>query len=352
MAAGKLSFTQTEFRIREDGTYIGAKVSVERTVGTTGIVSVKVTNSSASSLGRGTRKLDFFPINPITTTGSAQLLTWADGEDGIKTLEFTIIQENLVEGDEFVPLKLGSFKGAVAGAIPECNLIIVDDDGIQGIKGDKGDKGEPGEPGMPGEPGIGLPGQSLNFRGLWDVGNSYQPFDVVSFNGSSYVAIFENMGITPGDNPLTGPNIFWKLIAAKGDKGDKGIQGIQGIQGLAGAMPVFGEWVNIPLTTGISISGGDLKVRRAGSFIHIQGGVQITISGVNSAVVGANIGTIPDGFNVTPYKEFPISVNAAAGNTLAVGICRYGINNSITVLPSPTYLNQNCYYSIDQVLID
>ncbi|CAD5985274.1 hypothetical protein [Planktothrix rubescens] len=166
------------------------------------------------------------------------------------------------------------------------------------------------------------------------------------------MAIFENMGITPGDNPLTGPNIFWKLIAAKGDKGDKGIQGIQGIQGLAGAMPVFGEWVNIPLTTGISISGGDLKVRRAGSFIHIQGGVQITISGVNSAVVGANIGTIPDGFNVTPYKEFPISVNAASGNTLAVGICRYGINNSITVLPSPTYLNQNCYYSIDQVLID
>ena len=29
-----------------------------------------------------------------------------------------------------------------------------------------------------------------------------------------------------------------------------------------------------------------------------------------------------------------------------------GINNSITILPSSTYLNQNCYYSIDQVLID
>ncbi|MBG0748518.1 MAG: hypothetical protein I4E98_18285, partial [Planktothrix agardhii KL2] len=138
MAAGKLSFTQTEFRVREDGTYIGSKVSVERTVGNTGIVSVKVTNSSASSLGRGTRKLDFLPINS-TTSGSAQLLTWADGEDGIKTLEFTIIQENLVEGDEFVPLSLGSFKGgAVAGEIPKCSLIIVDEDGLQGIKGDKG----------------------------------------------------------------------------------------------------------------------------------------------------------------------------------------------------------------------
>ena len=286
MAAGKLSFTQTEFRVREDGTYIGAKVSVERTVGTTGIVSVKVTNSSASSLGRGTRKLDFVADNPTTSTGSAQLLTWADGEDGIKTLEFQIIQENLVEGDEFIPLKLGSFKGAVAGAIPECSLIIVDDDsakGIQGIQGIQGEKGEKGD---------------------------------------------------------------------KGDKGDNGLQGIQGIQGLPGAMPVFGAWVNIPLNAGIGISRGSLKVRRAGSFIHIQGGVQMIITGVNSAVVGANIGTIPSGFNVTPYKEFPISVNAEVGTTTAVGICRYGINNSITVLPSPTYLNQNCHYSIDQVLID
>ena len=241
MVAGKLSFTQTEFRVREDGTYLGSKVSVERTEGNTGLVSVKVTNSSASSLGRGTRKLDFVADNPTTTSGSAQLLTWADGEGGIKTLEFTIIQENLVEGDEFVPLSLGSFKGgAAAGAIPKCNLIIVDDDSAKGEKGDKGD---------------------------------------------------------------------------------------QGIQGLPGAMPVFGEWVDIPLNAGIGISEGNLKVRRAGSFIHIQGGVQITISGVNSAVVGANIGSIPDGFNVTPYKEFPISVNAAAGNTLAVGICRYGINN-------------------------
>ena len=179
MAAGKLSFTQTEFRIREDGTYIGAKVSVERTVGTTGLVSVKVTNSSASSLGRGTRKLDFFPINPITTTGSAQLLTWADGESGIKTLEFTIIQENLVEGDEFVPLSLGSFKGgAVAGEIPKCNLIIVDDDGL---KGDKGDIGIQGEKGDKGEAGTGLKWKGEWVYGNYEVGDLVRYFDAVDW---------------------------------------------------------------------------------------------------------------------------------------------------------------------------
>ena len=187
MTAGKLSFTQTEFRVREDGTYIGAKVSVERTVGTTGIVSVKVTNSSASSLGRGTRKLDFLPINS-TTSGSAQLLTWADGEDGIKTLEFTIIQENLVEGDEFIPLSLGTFKGgAVAGAIPKCNLIIVDDDSAKGEKGDKGDKGDIGLPGIQGIQGIqgekgdkGEAGVGLKWKGNWVYGN-YEVGDLVNY---------------------------------------------------------------------------------------------------------------------------------------------------------------------------
>ncbi|VXD15498.1 hypothetical protein [Planktothrix paucivesiculata] len=167
MAAGKLSFTQTEFRIREDGTYIGAKVSVERTEGNVGLVSVKVTNSSASSLGRATRKLDFLPINPTTSTGSSQLLTWADGEGGIKTLEFTIIQENLVEGDEFIPLSLGSYKGgAVAGEIPKCSLIIVDDDSAKGIQGIQGEKGEKGE--------------GIRWKGVWQYG-PYQVGDLVSY---------------------------------------------------------------------------------------------------------------------------------------------------------------------------
>ena len=185
MAAGKLSFTQTEFRIREDGTYIGAKVSVERTEGNTGLVSVKVTNSSASSLGRATRKLDFLPINPTTSTGSSQLLTWEDGEDGIKTLEFTIIQENLVEGDEFIPLSLGSYKGgAVAGEIPKCNLIIVDDDSAKGEKGDKGDKGDIGLPGIQGIQGEkgdkGEAGAGLKWKGNWVYGH-YEVGDLVSY---------------------------------------------------------------------------------------------------------------------------------------------------------------------------
>ncbi|HAO11462.1 MAG TPA: hypothetical protein DCQ51_09895 [Planktothrix sp. UBA8407] len=205
MAAGKLSFTQIEYRLRENGQYETTKVSVERTEGTTGIVSVKVTNSSASSLGRATRKLDFLAENPTTSTGSAQLLTWADGEGGIKTLDFTIIMENLVEGDEFVPLSLGSFKGgAVAGDIPKCNLIIVDDDsaiGIQGIQGEKGDKGDKGDT------GLGLEG--INYKGIWNQNTPYSKNDAVFAMGDTYLCLQD---VTAGNDPLMNPS-SWVLIA-------------------------------------------------------------------------------------------------------------------------------------------
>jgi hypothetical protein len=249
MTAGKLSFTQTEFRIREDGTYIGAKVSVERTVGTTGIVSVKVTNSSASSLGRGTRKLDFLPINPTTSTGSSQLLTWADGEDGIKTLEFTIIQDNLVEGDEFIPLSLGSYKGgAKAGAIPKCSLIIVDDDSAKGEKGEKGEKGDIGLPGIQGIQGEkGEAGAGLKWKGNWVYGN-YEVGDLVSYFDAVEWAVYictnkpiinYPIGLAPNDYygyedssifPNVSPN--WELFC----------KGTRGLDGRSYNITYKGEW--------------------------------------------------------------------------------------------------------------
>lgn len=129
MPAGKLSFTAAEYRVRENGNWITQKVGVVRSDGIDGAVSVRVTNSSSSTTpGRAARKVDFVAENPLTTTGSSQLLSWVDRESGVKYCEFTIINDDLVEGNEFVPLSLGSYQGAVAGQITQANLIIVDDD--------------------------------------------------------------------------------------------------------------------------------------------------------------------------------------------------------------------------------
>lgn len=131
MTAGKLGFTQAEYKVSEDGTLITSKVAVERLEGVDGPVSVKVTNSSSSATaGRATRKVDFVALNPLTTTATSQLLSWADQEGGVKFCEFTIINDDIAEGDERIPLSLGTYAGGAApGAIVKAVLIIVDNDG-------------------------------------------------------------------------------------------------------------------------------------------------------------------------------------------------------------------------------
>jgi hypothetical protein len=64
----------------------------------------------------------------------------------------------------------------------------------------------------------GVDGDSLNPRGAWDVGTSYVVLDVVSHEGSSYVAIYNTLGSEP-------PSANWLLLAEKGDKGDQGDPG-------------------------------------------------------------------------------------------------------------------------------
>ncbi|MFB2983395.1 hypothetical protein [Microseira sp. BLCC-F43] len=181
MSAGKLSFRSTEYRVRESGEWLTQKVGVIRTEGTTGAVSVRVTNSSNSSTpGRATRKLDFEPINPTSSTGTGQVLNWASGESGIKFCEFRILNDDLVEGNEFIPLSLGSYTGGAApGNITTASLVIVNDDSpipehrwdgtslqfknpdgtwgvstnLKGLSGEKGEPGSKGEKGDRGEPG-------------------------------------------------------------------------------------------------------------------------------------------------------------------------------------------------------
>ena len=80
----------------------------------------------------------------------------------------------------------------------------------------------------------------IRWRGDWDTGQSYQKYDAVHHNGSSYIAILTHQS-SPANQP---PSLSaWNLMAdkglqgpqgLKGDKGDQGIQGIQGLPGLKG----------------------------------------------------------------------------------------------------------------------
>jgi hypothetical protein len=85
--------------------------------------------------------------------------------------------------------------------------------------------------------GKGAPG-SLNVRGTFDPDKVYSYFDIVAFNGSSWVATRDS----PGDLPGSG----WQLLSSagkRGPRGERGERGPVGEPGLSGAAaPGFASW--------------------------------------------------------------------------------------------------------------
>lgn len=76
-------------------------------------------------------------------------------------------------------------------------------------------EGKPGADGLDGEDGPA--GTFLNnFQGAWDDGTAYDPGDIVTHAGSSYLALNASTGTTPVNGAT------WALIASKGTDGEGG----------------------------------------------------------------------------------------------------------------------------------
>jgi hypothetical protein len=89
-------------------------------------------------------------------------------------------------------------------AVNDSFNVALGEIGPAGPQGEKGDTGDVGPQGPPGQKG-------MNFRGAYDPSVTYAVGDVVSFDGSSFIATAESQNVQPG----MGPN--WALIAQKGD---------------------------------------------------------------------------------------------------------------------------------------
>ena len=103
--------------------------------------------------------------------------------------------------------------------------------GSPGLKGDRGEPGKPGAPGKrgpPGEPGRnGEPGPkgdkgdpgpvSIRYRGPWQSGTEYQPGDMVTLNGSLWIATRRT-----GRSPEQTIGVDWDIAAAAGSPGGGG----------------------------------------------------------------------------------------------------------------------------------
>ena len=101
--------------------------------------------------------------------------------------------------------------------------------GPQGPTGAQGPQGPKGDTGIAGAKGG--KGDGFTFRGRWDVTASYHLNDVVTAQGSAFVAVADSIATDPGTDTVAAS---WVLLAARGTKGDKGDQGMQGSPGIDG----------------------------------------------------------------------------------------------------------------------
>ena len=119
-APGRISFTVSTFTTNENKAF--ATIYVARNNGNVGTISVQC---SATDL-TATSGLDF---TAVTNT-----LTWNNGDTSIKTLIVPLLNDGLVEGDEFVHLRLFNPivntlpNNTALGNITNALLIIADDD--------------------------------------------------------------------------------------------------------------------------------------------------------------------------------------------------------------------------------
>jgi hypothetical protein len=104
--------------------------------------------------------------------------------------------------------------------------------GAQGPQGPMGLTGDIGPQGLQGPQGpAGANGTGINFRGAFDESTPYAVNDVVTYNGSSYLATLANSnGGTPDVNTAD-----WTLMTAAGAAGPTGPSGAQGPAGTTGA---------------------------------------------------------------------------------------------------------------------
>ncbi|NDG32822.1 hypothetical protein EB118_22475, partial [bacterium] len=126
--------------------------------------------------------------------------------------------------------------------------------GVQGIQGTSGQDGVDGIQGIQGRAGQnggqgiqGTSGTSLIFRGEYNSTYPYYKNDVVYYQGSTYIYIFETQSIGQdpayGDPPVTN-FIYWSPSSGRGAQGLTGEQGIQGIQGIQGDTGLTGIGFN------------------------------------------------------------------------------------------------------------
>jgi len=117
---GEIAFAEDGFQVIEDGD--SASIAVVRRNGSTGAVSVEFGTADGSA------------VDGEDYTGVGGMLSWEDGEDGAKSFEVEILDDDVTEGNETVELSLSNPTGGAVLEGGEDDLEADADEGLEGAE--------------------------------------------------------------------------------------------------------------------------------------------------------------------------------------------------------------------------
>ena len=244
------------------------------------------------------------PQGPIGLTG-AQGLT---GPQGLVGLGFNF-RNAFNPTATYAPYDVVTYNGstydatvaiAAGGATPDMNTswALMAQQGAPGATGATGPPGPMGPAGPAGSAtssgGQGSGGSGFNFRSTFNPTATYAPYDVVTYNGSTYDA---TVAIAPG-GATPDINNTWALMAQQGAAGATGATGATGPAGLPGPN-VVSTSTAAAIAGMIKGSGGALAAATAGTDYVIPSGsitgnaataTQLSTTGSNGTFWGVSGG--------------------------------------------------------------
>jgi hypothetical protein len=119
------------------------------------------------------------------------------------------------------------------------------------------------------------------FAGQWTSTTTYAVPDVVTYNGSTYLAIAANSNTAPDTNPNT-----WQLLAAAGAAGPAGPTGPQGPQGVSGSASIA-----FPITVTEGGTGATTASAARAALGAAASGVNSDITSLQSVAASGDAGS-------------------------------------------------------------
>jgi hypothetical protein len=218
--------------------------------------------------------------------------------------------------------------------------------------------------------------KSFNPRGAYESGEKYAPFDYVSANGSSYIALVENPTEPPSKRSKQ-----WMLVAARGASGNGGIISASEVVGLgtaafrdvgqaAGnvlelsgpAQITVGDGIN-PGQIVFASNAGNIDIRNeAGQFVFTNAGDEIFMpfgtgtialtsqvgdryltSSTTSLLIGngAKTLTVDTGLAYSPTQDITIAYDAS--NHMHAGVTSYNSATGVLVVDVNQHTGSGTY---------